>query len=329
MTLFSSRRLALAQLLGVVLLPMGGAMAAGAMAIPHAQGETSLPATPTRVVSYDLASLDILNALGVPVAGVPAVRMPASLAAFSAESHPKVGTLFEPDEAALRATRPELIIVGGRSARRYAALGAIAPTIDLSTRPEHFLADVKRNIRTLGRIFGRDAQAEALVKALEADVAALHAKSAKAGMGLMLFVAGPGMNVQAPGSRFGYLYDLYGIRSVVTAAEAPAAPAAGPAPAAGSPEAAAQAQARRESGNAFLATALGRKPDWIFVLDRPSATGGEPVSQARLEASAAVKETPAWKNQRVIMLDAPEWYLVGGGITGLRASLAQFSVALG
>ena len=326
MTFLPSRRLALAHMLGLVLLPAGGAMAASTLR--HAQGETTLSATPARVVSYDLAALDILNALGVPVAAVPGARMPASLAAFGADSYPKVGTLFEPDEAALRAVKPELIIVGGRSARQYAKMSAIAPTLDLSTRPDHFLADVKRNIRTLGSLFGREAQAESLVKALEADLTALHAKAAQAGTGLMLFVAGQGMNVQAPGARFGYIYELFGIRPVVSAAEA--APAAtGPAPAAGSPEAAAQAQARREAGAALLSTALSRKPDWIFVLDRPSATGGEAVAPARLEASDAVKATPAWQQRHVMMLDAPEWYLVGGGITGLRASIARFSALLG
>ncbi|WP_161600810.1 siderophore ABC transporter substrate-binding protein [Teichococcus oryzae] len=329
---FASRRSALRGVLGLALIPAGLAACArnGGMVVPHAQGEARLSAPPRRIVSYDLGALDMLQALGAGVAAVPAVRMPSYLSGFEADTYPRVGTLFEPDLDALRAARPDLILVGGRSSRQFEALSAIAPTLDLSARPTHFLADVERNLRSLGQVLGREAEAEGLLAAFAGERAALHARSAGAGTGLMLFVAGQGMSVQPPGGRFGYMYDLFGIRPVVAAEEAPAAPAQ--AAAEGSPEAAAQAQARREAGAAqasFLLSALRRNPDWIFALDRPAATGGEAVANTRLAASEAVRGTTAWRRQQLVMLDAPAWYLAGNGITALRSAVAQFSRVLG
>ena len=44
--------------------------------IQHAKGETTVPAKPTKVIAFDLASLDTLNVLGVEVSGVPTARFP-------------------------------------------------------------------------------------------------------------------------------------------------------------------------------------------------------------------------------------------------------------
>ncbi|RYG07077.1 MAG: hypothetical protein EON92_19025 [Burkholderiales bacterium] len=93
---------------------------AGPVRITHAQGETVLPALPQRVAVFDLAALDILQSLGADVVGVPAARFPDYLSAYAADKYPRIGTLFEPDYAAVRAARPDLIIVAGRSASKLA-----------------------------------------------------------------------------------------------------------------------------------------------------------------------------------------------------------------
>lgn len=85
------------------------ALATGAHADPvrieHAQGDAVLPTPARRIAAYDLVALDILQALDAPVAAVPEVRMPAHLAADAADL-PRVGSLFEPDTAALAALEP-------------------------------------------------------------------------------------------------------------------------------------------------------------------------------------------------------------------------------
>jgi len=288
--------------------------------IAHAKGETSLKAVPRKVAVFDMATLDILNALGVDaVAGVPKGaegngNFPPSLAKYANAKYQSVGTLFEPDTTALGALKPDLIIVSGRSARKYDAVKAIAPTIDMSPSAQGLAASAVQNTRKLGQVFGVSNLAEKRIAAFEAQLAALHAQGAKAGTGLVLFTAGQGVTVHAPGDRFGTAYDFVGIRPAVGPAEAAAA---GPRPAVGSPEAEAAAQKRA----AALQTALATDPTWLLVIDRAAATGAPPSSIVqRLGANPAVAASDAWKAGRVIYLDPKTWYLVGPGIDGLAKS---------
>lgn len=55
---------------------------AGEIIVKHAQGETVLPDTPKKVLTFDLATLDTLDALGVEVAGVPSALIPAYLSRY-------------------------------------------------------------------------------------------------------------------------------------------------------------------------------------------------------------------------------------------------------
>ena len=324
------RRSAVAGLMSLLLAPAVWAQD-GSLRVQHAQGETRLPARPRRVAVFDLATLDILQTLGVEVLAVPKAQFPAHLKGYSSDKYLKVGSLFEPDAAALRALQPDLIIVGSRSASKYAEMTAIAPTIDLSTSTQSFLASVVANMLTLGRIFDRPALAASKAEELLQATRGLQAKGAKAGKGLLLFVAGQGMSAQVAQTRFGVIYELIGITPAVVAGDLPpprpSAAGQPAAPAAGSPEAvAAEVQRRREAEqrDQQLAALLANvKPDWLFVLDRNAATGGEAKAAQLLEANKAIQQTPAWARQRVVHLDAPSWYLVGGGYGVLENTIAQ------
>ena len=333
----TSRRNALAGMGGLALLslvPSVRAQGAG-LVVQHARGETRLPATPRRVAVFDLAALDTLQALGVDVVAVPKANFPAHLKAYAADKYAKVGSLFEPDEAALRVLKPDLIIVGSRSASKYAEMSAIAPTIDLSTSTQSFLASVTANTLMLGRIFNRQALAATKAEQLLVAARGLQAKAEKAGKGLLLFVAGQGMSAQVAQTRFGIVYELIGITPAVVAADLPPPRARGaaqqPAPAAGSPEAAAADEARRreqaQRDEQFASLLAKVQPDWLFVLDRNAATGGQATATQMLEANAAIQRTPAWSRQRVVHLDAPSWYLVGGGYGVLQNTIAQVGAA--
>src|SRR3712207_9447540 len=53
--------------------------------VPHAQGETAVPADPQSVVVFDVGVLSTLDSLGVEVAGVPEATYPESLAQYGGE----------------------------------------------------------------------------------------------------------------------------------------------------------------------------------------------------------------------------------------------------
>src|SRR5690606_29702999 len=162
-TIFASLALAAATALSPAL--------AAEITIKHAQGETTLPDTPKKVIVFDMASLDTLDALGVEVAGVPGGNKPDSLKKYEGDEYLKVGTLFEPDFEAVNAAEPDLIIVGGRSAAKYPELAKIAPTIDLTVSSKDLIGGTEANVEKLGEIFGKEAEAKAEIAKLNADVA--------------------------------------------------------------------------------------------------------------------------------------------------------------
>jgi len=293
--------------------------------IVHRQGRTVLSSVPQTVVVYDLAVLDTLRALGIEPAGVPGSRFPAYLADFANERYKKVGTLFEPDYDALKALKPDLILIGGRSSPAYDKLKDIAPTLDLGTGTDYFVNDAIDNILTLGRIFDKQEQAKAVAARVRAATDALRSEARPRGTSLLLFTVNGSILPVEPRSRFGIVYEFTGMPAVVKPlTEAEQATAAGPRPEAGSPE----AQARRKAQEQRLAQAASANPDWIFVLDRGAATGGEGSAAKGLAANATISSTAAWKAGRVFYLDPPTWYLVGGGATALVDGAAQIRAAL-
>lgn len=137
----------------------------------------------------------------------------------------------------------------------------------------------------------------------------------------MLFAINGKASVQAPGERFGIIHELLGLPSVLPTNTTPAAPR----PAAGSPEA---APARARSAQ-LLAQAMAADPDWLLVLDRGLATGGEDAKATDLAAIPAIAGSRAWREGRVFRLDPAAWYLAGGGYTVLEQTLSAFEAALG
>ncbi|MFS0850841.1 siderophore ABC transporter substrate-binding protein [Novosphingobium panipatense] len=326
-----SRKALLGISAAIAALTLAGAAPAKEVTIAHAKGQTLLEQAPKKVAVYDLATLDILNALGVDaVAGVPKGadgngNLPPHLARYAAPRYANVGTLFEPDTAALAALKPDLVIIGGRSARKYVELAGLAPTIDLSSQGGDLAATVIDHTRKLGHLFGVEEQAGQRVTEFEAAVSELHAEAGRQGTGLLLFSAGQGVAVHAPGDRFGHVYDFIGIRSAVPAVEA--TERSGRAPA-GSPE----AELAHRQQQQKLEAGLSADPHWIFVIDRSAATGTAPsTARQTLAQDPRISATSAWKAGRVVYLDPKTWYLVGAGIDALsqsaKATLASFKAA--
>lgn len=123
--------------------------------VEHARGVTELPLAPQRVVVYDLASLDTMQALKLPVAGVPKAHFPAYLAGYADARYQVAGSLFEPDYEALSRIRPDLIVVAGRSASKYETLSRIAPTLDLGTSGQDLLGDMQQQRDRTGQPVGQ------------------------------------------------------------------------------------------------------------------------------------------------------------------------------
>lgn len=154
-----------------------------------------------------------------------------------------------------------------------------------------------------------------------AALGALRADAAGAGSALTLFTVGDNAIVHAPGERYGMIHEITGM--------APVAPPPDPAmtgerPPAGSPE----ALALRERREARLAAAMAAEPDWLFVLDRGSATGGDLVAMRVLSEHPHVAASAAWRAKRVYHLDPPGWYVGTGGYLELMRTVEDMRSVL-
>jgi iron complex transport system substrate-binding protein len=286
-------------LAAVAALALPALAQADAITIPHAQGEITLPDAPKKVLVFDLTSLDTLNALGVDVAGVPKGIKTPSLAKFSSDQYLSIGTLFEPDYEAVNAAQPDLIIVGGRSAPKFAELAKIAPTIDMTVDRENFLDSMRQRATTLGEVFGKQKEVADKLATLDASIAALKEEAPAAGRGLIVMTTGGRMSAYGPGSRFGLLHDGFNIKPAVENLK--------------------QGNHGQAISHEFI---LEANPDWLFVIDRDAAVGRGDAAQKFLD-NDIVGQTEAWKKKQVVYLDPAAWYLLGGGLSALQTSVDQ------
>lgn len=276
-----------------------------------AQSGMSGASQPQNVVVYDLATLDTMQALGIAVTGVPKAQFPAYMAGYADARYTVAGSLFEPDYDVLSKIKPDLIIVGGRSAAKAEVLGKLAPTLDFSVKPATMLEDMERNITKIAGMYGKQAQGEALVSRIQREVAELKQLSSQAAPGVLLMAVNEKIMPQAPGTRFGFLFDVLGAKSALTAKDVPA-----------------------RGGPAYTFDDLAKlQPEWIYVIDRNTAVGsaaggGEIIPSTKVFDNDKVKATPAGQKGQVVFLDPKGWYLMGSaGPTALLNNVAQLKQA--
>lgn len=272
--------------------------------VKHAQGETTVAQNPAKVVTFDYAALDTLDALGVEITGLPGSNLPEYLGKYADDKYLKLGSIFEPDYEAVAAAAPDLIIVAGRSSGAYPELSKIAPTIDLSNDWANFEGSIKANSKILGDIFGKTAEVDAMIAELDAKTAVIKAKAADAGKGLVVLTSGNEVTAFGPGSRFGWIHDSLGVVPAVADVEA------------------------ATHGDAIsFEFILEANPNWLFVIDRDAATG-EGAAAAILD-NELVQQTNAWKNKQVVYIDPIRSYIVNGGLPAFTALVDQVGDAFG
>lgn len=267
-----------------------------------ARSSVEVAADPSAVVTFDIATLDTLHAIGAgdAVVGIPDVVLPGYLSEYA--DLPKVGTLFEPDFEAVAELEPDLIVTAARSTGQFDELSEISTTIDLTgSYAGRFdpAAGLERAAQ-LGEIFGEEAKVAELTAEIQSTVDTI--RQSGAGTALVLSVSGGEYGVFGEGSRFGYFFDDLGFTPAVATAELPGAE--------GSPHG-------DTVTNEFIFTA---NPDWIIAFDRGAATGSDSTIDETL-SNELVERTTAAQNDQIITLPASELYIVINGLTAIGTVL--------
>ncbi|MEL4504754.1 siderophore ABC transporter substrate-binding protein [Luteococcus sp. H138] len=260
--------------------------------IKHKQGSTEVPRNPGKVVVLDYATLDSMKALGLSdkVVGVPAKTLPDFLSEFKKAEN--IGTMQEPDIEKVAALKPELIIIAGRTAEKYEELTKVAPTVNLAVDATKYLDSMKEQAKNLGTIFDKQSQVDEKLTAVDKAIEETKAAAAKgSAASLTILTSGGKMSAFGPGSRFGFIHDVYGLK-----------------PAAADLKVDNHGQA---VSNEFIGTT---NPDVLYVIDRDATIGKQGESAAKLLDNALVNKTNAAKNGKIVYLNGARWYLLGSGL---------------
>lgn len=265
--------------------------------IDTATGEMEVPLEPGKIVVFDIAAADTLDALGVPIAGTINKMFVSYLDDISADAQ-IVGSLFEPDFEAVNALAPDLIIVGSRSSKQAEALSKFAPTVDMTVWGDDLLGQTLGRLKTYGKVFGKIDEAMALEQEVLAQFDAAKAAMSDRGNGLIVMTNGPKISAYGAGSRFGWLHTELGLAQAIENVE--------------------ESTHGEAVSFEFIHDA---DPDWLIVIDRVAAIGAEGENAAQTLDNELIAQTKAWKSGQVVYLPSAPIYVAGGGVQSMQITL--------
>ncbi len=269
-----------------------------------------VPYNPQRLAVLDMASLDILDALGLGSRVVGAADTSLDyLQQYTGGSTANLGTIKEADLEAVMASEPDVIFIGGRLASSYDALSEIAPVVYLATDPETGLVEsVRENASIIASIFGLESRVEELMAGFDARINALSAFSSGKTAIVGMSTSG-GFNVLGSDGRCSLISREAGFENIGVDAAA---------------------DTSTHGNEASFEFIVKTNPDYVFVLDRDAAIGTDGAKLARdIVENERDRGTAAYKHGRIIYLAHPAaWYTAEGGITALDRMLADLEDGL-
>lgn len=258
-------------------------------------GTVTVPVNPKNVVALDNRTFETLADWGVELAAVPKGVMPEGISYKTNDAVQDIGTHNEPNLEVIAAVDPELVIVGQRFGSYYEDIKALVPNaavinlnFDVSGKTdssgESLVNGLKNSTLTLGKIFDKSKEADALIS--EFDDAIEAAKSAYNGKDTVMsvIVSGGEIGFSAPktGRVWGPMYEIFGWHSALEVEDA----------------------TTDHQGDDISVEAIAQSnPDWIFVLDRDAATSAAATSKPAkdvIENSPALQKTTAVTKGQVV-----------------------------
>lgn len=319
--------------------------------------ELEVPFDPQRIAILDMASLDILDRLGLGdrVVGTASTSIDYLQEYATNKDLEALGTIKEADLEAVMKCEPDIIFIGGRLAKNYDVLSEIAPVVYLATDTKKGLVQsVRDNATTIASIFGLEDEIAAEMEGFDGRIAELaefaDGKTAVVGM-----CTSGSFNVLGNDGRCSIIGREVGFDNVA-AGQASSANQGGAGKKDGSESHGGQAGAgekgssdqgsageKGSTGEAVAAvtathgneasfeTIVSLDPDYIFVMDRDAAIGTEGAQLAQeIMENELVASTRAYQDGNIVYLEHPAvWYTAEGGITALDYMLADLEKGLG
>ncbi|MBU5484669.1 siderophore ABC transporter substrate-binding protein [Clostridium sp. MSJ-11] len=264
--------------------------AGGELKITHELGETTLNKNPKKVVVFDYGILDSLDKMGIEPVALPKSNIPKDLQKYKDDKYTDVGTLQEPNFEKINELKPDLIIISARQAKLYEEFKKIAPTVYLAINNENYIDSFNSNMKTLGEIFGKEEFVEKELKNIDDSIKALNEKvKANGEDGLVIMVNEGALSAYGAESRFGVIHKGFGFTPTDK-----------------------DIKSSTHGQNVSFEYVAEKNPDYLFVIDRGAAIGGDSTAKQVLD-NDLIKTTSAYKNNKIVYLDSEIWYVATGG----------------
>ena len=273
--------------------------------------ELEVPYNPERIAILDMASMDILDNLGVGdrIVGSASTSLDYLQQYVTNDNVANLGTIKEADMEAVMACEPDIIFIGGRLSKSYDDLSEIAPVVYLATDTEKGVVEsVGANARTIASIFGLEDQVDDKMASFGDRIAALRsfAEGKNAIVGL---VTSGGLNVLGNDGRCSVIGREIGFENIGVDANI---------------------DTSTHGNEASFEFIVEKNPQYLFIMDRDAAIQSEGAKLAQeIVENELVMGTDVYKNGNIIYLAHPAvWYTAEGGITALDLMLQDLETEL-
>ena len=280
--------------------------------------DIEVPYDPQRIAILDMPALDIVDTLGLGDRIVGSAKVTIEyLTQYNPDDSDgailNLGSVKTADLEKVAACEPDIIFIGGRLSSMYAELEAIAPVVYLSVDYEKGVVESTRyNAQTIASIFGKEAEVEAMFDGFQPRIDALNAVLSGHGI-LLAMYNNNAMSIMDTQSQLNILAAELGGNNLG--------------------ETVGEVEKTTHGEDASWETIINLNPEYIFVLDRSTATGAadEGILGAReVIENDLIKELDCYKEGKIIYFiqHANVWYTSTGGVQALDTMLADLEAAL-
>lgn len=280
--------------------------------------DLELPYAPERIAVLDMAALDILDSLGLgdKIVGSAQVTIEYLTDYNPDDSNATImnlGTVKTADLEKVAACEPDVIFIGGRLSSVYNDLSAIAPVVHLGVDYEKGVVNsTADNAKTIASIWGKEAEIDEKMAGFQTRIDALN--NVLNGKNVLLCMYNSNaMSLMDTESQLNMIAKELGGNNLS--------------------ETVGEVEKATHGEEASWETIIKLNPEYMFVLDRSTATGAadEGVLGAKeVIENDLIKELDVYKDGKIIYFieHANVWYTSTGGIQALDTMLADLEAAL-
>ena len=280
--------------------------------------DIEVPIDPQRIAILDMPALDIVDALGLGDRIVGSAQVTSEyLTDYNPDDSDgaimKLGTVKTADLEKVAACEPDIIFIGGRLSSIYAELEAIAPVVYLAVDYEKGIVEsTRQNAKTIASIFGMEGRVDAMFDGFQPRIDALNAVLNGHDI-LLAMYNNNAMSIMDTRSQLNILAAELGGNNLG--------------------ETGGDAEKATHGEDASWETIIDLNPEYIFVLDRSTATGAadEGIQGAKeVIENELIRELDCYKEGKIIYLirHANVWYTSTGGVQALDTMLSDLEAAL-